>query len=212
MASSLPPSYVDADLCVDPADVARKISLDYDALDTDKQWLIGDAIRDTQSDVAAWLGREIMPTSFRVEGQVQQPDGKWDLPEQPIVSIDTITPEVDGSGRPTGRYTVDYTAGLNARTMQALHPIRRYVAAAAALDPTITRLSANMRPISAVNVDGQGITYGEGTSTKPSPGAPPLPGQLPSMDTMKRWQVKGRRVFQRRGDHPPVIEPTAWRG
>jgi hypothetical protein len=211
MASSLPGVGVPADLCVDPVDVARKIGLDYDALPTNTQWLIDDAIRDAQSDVSAWLGREIMPTAFRVEGQVQQPNGKWDLPEQPVVSIDAVTPETDALGGFTGRYTIDYTGGLNARTEQALHPIRRYVAAAAALDPTIMRLSAAMRPISAVNVDGQGITYGEGTSTKPMPGAAPQPGQLPSMDTMKRWQVKGRRVFQRRGDNPPVIEPTAWR-
>jgi hypothetical protein len=211
MPTNVPADYVEPDLCVDPTDVARKVGLDFDSLTDDQQWLIGDAIRDAQSDVEAYLGRAIMPTEYRAEGAVQNPiTGKWDLPEQPVITVDTVTAETDTEGRPTGRYTVDYTAGLNARTNQALRPIRRYVAAAACLDPTVTRLSDKMRPVTGVNVDGQGITFGTGGQATKTGVA--KPGDLPDMSSMDRWRVKGRRVFQRQGDHPPIVEPTAWRG
>jgi hypothetical protein len=206
MTTALPdPDTVADDLCVDPEAVARAIGLSYGSLNSDQQETIADSIRDAQADVEAFLGRPIIPIQF-TDTDVAPSGDRWELAEQPVQDILTITPILIDN-QPTGMYDVTYMAGLDARTDGNLGPIRRYVSAHAAASPMVTRLSSGGRQITSVSVDGQSITYSD--SGAAGSGAP---GSLPNITSLNRWRVAGRRVFQRRNTTSGVVrEPSAWR-
>lgn len=161
-----------------------------------------DLIMDAQADVEAYLGQPISPVQKVATGLYPHPTG-WALPEPGTVV--SAAPEYDPAGLATGLYSVTYRTGLDAAHDAALRPIRRYVKAhAAALtrqDPVALTVKI-ARSIKSVNVQGQGITYGDEIGQAPGAVKVGSPGSEPTLVSLSRWRVAGRRVFQRAGASP----------
>ena len=169
--------------------------------------LIESAISDAISDVEGYLGRSILPRQYVVQHcwpLTGWGDAAWEFEpaDEPVRSIVSAVPETVGDPPvATGYYTVTYTAGLDCRDPDKA-PILRYIKAAAMNDPTVIRMwqtSTNTRgQVMNVSAEGQAITYqalsagGGGTPGSQAPGA------LPTLNSLDRWKIAGRRIYQRR--------------
>lgn len=188
-------------LVVTVAELARRLEV---TLDDTTRPVLEDAIRDTQDDVEAYLGRVITPAQF-VEEHLYPWPGGWDLEHHPVVDVLSAVEETDDDGNPTGLFTVTYLAGLDARADRELRPILRYVRAHAMSLPPVVRLwratnPDDARTVTSLSVEGQSVSYANTTPTgggQPGPGSG-APGAAPTLTSLDRWRVAGRRVFQRR--------------
>jgi hypothetical protein len=206
--AELPPLVVPVD------QVARRAGLDAD--NADVQWQVEQAIRAATADVEAYLRRPVTvrqyvlrhvpPVPARAQGlQVPAPDTGWQLPVQPVVSVDNVVAEYTSDQYATGLFTVTYTAGLDAVADPDLEPIRRRVAAAALADPQLARYVVQVpgaRLPRTVSTEGQSITY------EARPAVPEAPGGVPPLTTLERWQ---NRVVYTRQDAPGNPHPGGWR-
>lgn len=186
--------------------VAKRLGLTVPLADGDAKEVITGAIYDAQAEVEGYLGRPITPTTFVETGKAAYSDG-WHLHEFPVISVDSAVPELDTiDGTPTGYYTVTYEAGIDA-TQPIFLPIRRYIEAAVLDHGEVIRLWQTQQGKAArrersVSVEGQSISW---DYLSPS-GIEGKQGQSdslgtgrPSLKSMDRWRLAGRRVFQRSG-------------
>jgi hypothetical protein len=181
---------------VDPAAVARK--LDVAAPSAEMLDAITEAILDAQADAAAYLGRPVLPRSVTEPGCWPWPGG-WQLTEDPIWEVTATVAEVTPvDGILTGYYTVTYVGGLDARTDPDCAPVRRWVKAAAANDPSVIRAWAATGAFGVrkmVMTEGQRVMFetlalgGGGKAGADSPGA------LPSKSIMDALRRAHRRVY-----------------
>lgn len=190
-------------LVVTVTELARRLGITED--DTTRP-VLEDAIRDTQDEVEAYLGRVITPARYTEEGLFPWPDG-WDLEHYPVVEVETAVAETDPeTGQPNGLFTVTYTAGIDARGNRELRPILHYVRQHAMNAPAAAKLWREQQPdggrrAKSVSAEGQSISWDyltpsggtEGGNKKEQGG-----GGLPTLKSLDRWRVAGRRVFQRR--------------
>lgn len=193
------------DLVVTPEEVAKRSGLTL-PLTEDQRELVIDEILDAQSDVSAYLGRAIVPSIYTEPERYDDGFGRWNLTplDDPVIEVLTVTPELRIDGQPSGLFTITYRAGLNAKDDPELRPIRRYVSAAAMNSPTFLRMwrtTTNAKgEIRSVTTEGQSVSWGPATL---GGGAKGQPGELPSLRSLDRWRLAGRRVFQRRTIAPP---------
>lgn len=208
-----PSPYIDdkaIPLVIPLAKIATRLRLPQ-PLDDDAEETIRAAILDAQGEVEGYLGRPITPMQFVQRGCVPYPDG-WKLTEPKVISVDTVVAETYEDGTPTGFYTVTYTAGLDARQSMYL-PIRRYIEGAVLDHDEIARLwqvtqgEDATRRRRSVSVEGQAVTYdyltpGGSVQGKQGQATASLGTGRPSLSSMDRWKLAGRRVFQRPGRTP----------
>ena len=185
------------DLIVPAEDVARRLGLQQ-PLKEDDRWIIEQAIEDAQADVVAYLGRDLTPQQYTEHHLVPHAHG-WELENDPLISIVSWTAETSPEGFETGRYTVVYTAGIDAKNDPELKPILRYIAVSAFYSPDVQTMFRRIAPdrarlVQQVNVEGQSVTY---VNTYAAPGAPGSggPGSLPTLKSLDRWRL--RRVYKR---------------
>jgi hypothetical protein len=186
-------------------------------LNSAQREIITGAITDAQSDVRTYLGRVIVPTLYTETGRHDNGHGQWNLdPDNvPLLEVLAVTPETS-DGTATGRFTITYRAGLDAKNDPDLSPIVRYVKAAALNSPEIilmwkaaTRARGDVK---SVTTDGQSISYdtpslgGGGAAGSGSPGA------LPNLASLDYWRVAGRRVFQRETPYRPPWPHSSMNG
>lgn len=196
-------------LVVSPETIAVKagISLPLSAEDRDT---LTEAILDAQADVEGYLGRPVVPITYVETGRYPGADG-WDLVEHgddPVVTVISAIPETDAeTTQPTGYYTVTYTAGLDARREEVLRPIRRYITAHAMNSPEITRLwvtAGGRGQVKTVSAEGQSITFESATLGGGGNAGSGNPGALPTLSSLDRWRLAGRRV------HVARTRTTVW--
>jgi hypothetical protein len=200
----------DPRLVVLPEELAVRAKLPLPLSAADREVIIG-AILDAQADVSGYLGRRsLMPSTYVQHGVAPSyyGDGSWTLTahgDEEIVSVTSATPEATG-GVLTGLYTVEYVAGINVRENEEYSPIRRYVRAHALNSPEFNRLwqasetGKAARTVRTVSAEGQSVTFenasaGGGSSSDAKPGSG-APGALPTLASLDRWRVAGRRVYQ----------------
>jgi hypothetical protein len=179
-------------------------------LDAATTEVIATAIYNAQAEVEGYLGRPITPTVFVQTGCIAYSDG-WHLSESKVISIDSVVPENDPvNGQPTGTYTVTYTAGIDASQPIYL-PIRRYVESTALRDGEISRIwqeiqGKKAQRVRSVSVEGQSISYEyltpggvESLASSRAGSGPGLTAGAPTLKSLDRWRLAGRRAFQRPG-------------
>lgn len=187
------------DLVVSPETLAKKAKIPL-PLSTDDREQIIECIRDAQADVTGWLGREIMPAAYSESGRYDV-GGHWNLQtDEQIIDITQVTAELS-SGQPTGLFTITYIAGINAKDDPLLRPIVRYVTAHAMNSPefllmwkTATKAKGDIK---SVTTEGQSITWDKPTLGGGGVAGSGAPGALPTLKSIDRWRIAGRRVFQR---------------
>lgn len=192
----------DPPLVVDPDDIAVRLGLTLPLSEADQR-RVELAILDAQADVEAYLGRTIYPAEYVETGLWPQSDGSWALCNYPVVTVVSAVEETSEGGQPLGTYTVTYTAGLDAANDVALLPIRRFVSAAAMNSPMVLDLwraarSDGGRIITSLSTEGQSIGYKETTVLGTGTLAAGAAGSIPTLDSLDRWSLRGKRVFQRR--------------
>jgi hypothetical protein len=189
--------------------VARTLMLPL-PLSTEALGAITEAIMAAQSDVEAYLGRPAVPLTYTDTGRWPDPRG-WYLENYPVHSITSTTAETDGQGIPTGRYTVVYVAGLDSINDPELFPIPRFIKLHACYDPFVQIIFRQLRADIATRVtsgstEGQSATITDSlpvpaTSRTSTPAAVnaqmSLPGSPPTLQTLDRWRIGKRRVYQR---------------
>jgi hypothetical protein len=187
-------------LVVTVEEVARRLGLPQPLEESDR-WQIEQAIKDAQSDLEAYLGRQVTAQTYTQTGMLPIA-GQYKLTHWPVIEIVSTTAETDpDTGAPTGRYTVVYTAGLDALTDPELEPIRRFVRTHALYSPLVQGVFRRLAPqaaqrVSSLGVEGQSVTYTDTYVTDPQATAMGLPGALPSLKSCDRWRLAGRRVHQ----------------
>lgn len=187
-------------LVVTPEEVGRRLSIKQ-PMSEDARWIIEQALVDAQSDLEAYLGVPIVPRAFTQTGVLPQ-QGGWPLDHGPVVSVTSYTAEIDPiQGGETGRYTVVYTAGLDAANDPDMRPIIRYVRTHAFYSPEVQAMYRQVAPELArteeqVTVEGQSVRYNRTFATTDAPGSG-APGTLPLMSTCDKWRRAGRGVYQR---------------
>lgn len=195
----------DVSLVVTPEEVAVKAGMTL-PLSLDDREAVEDAIRDAQADVEAYLGRPLVPTTYVEQDRLPWHDG-WYLvaaPDEPLIRVLSTVVQLDPvDGAVTDYFTVTYLAGIDARNDPALRPIRRYVLAHAMNSPEFTRMWRTRTDAKGVvknlSAEGQSVTFatptlsGSETASKPGSGEP---GALPTLGSLDRWRVAGRRVHQ----------------
>lgn len=205
-------------LVVQPEDVAKVLRLPR-PLDTDAADVLTEAIRSAQADVVQYLGRPVVPLTYTETGLLPSIRG-WHLKNYPVHKIVSWTAETGPDSRPSGRYTVTYIAGLDTVNDPDLFPIVRFIKLHACYDPFAQVLFRERRPDIATRVtsgstDGQSATV---TDALPAPAnsgrmSTPaavnaqmsLPGSPPTLQTLDKWRIGKRRVYQR----PRVIGSAA---
>ncbi len=187
-------------LAVSVTEVARRAGFPQPISPAVRQ-AIEDAIGDAQGDVEAHLGRPVVPIEATESNLYAHPDG-WQLKERPVIRILSVVADTTPEGALTGNFTVTYLYGLDAANAPLLRPIRNYIArhAAALVRQSPAATTAKIaRGIRSVNVEGQGITYSDtvGAARETGGGSGEI-GALPTLASLDRWRLAGRRVFQRR--------------
>lgn len=199
----------DPELVVTPETIAARAKIPLPLAPDDRD-VIRDAILDAQADVVAYLGRPITPTTYVERDRYAWPQG-WDLvsaPDEPLIDVVSAVPQLDTYNAPTGYFTVTYVAGIDAKHDAALSPIRRFVKAHALRSGDVEllwkRVVQPAGTIKNVSAEGQSVTYdtptlggsNEGTAKGAGSGAP---GSLPTLASLDRWRLAGRRVHVARG-------------
>lgn len=196
----------DPTLIVSPEAVAKKAGMTLPLTEAQRETIV-EAILDAQADVSAYLGRAIVPTIYTETGRYDDGTGHWNITplDEPVIEVIDATPETS-QGDPTGYFTVTYRAGLNAKDDPDLRPIRRYVTAAAMNAPEFVLMwrtaTSAKGEIKSVTTEGQSITY---NTASLGGGGKGQPGELPGKNSLDRWRVAGRRVFQR-----PTVPRPPW--
>lgn len=192
---------IDDTLVVSPESVAVKVNIAL-PLTPERRDIIVESIRDAQADVTGYLGREIVPTAYVEHDRYAYPDG-WNLTargDDPVIRVLSAVPQLDSAGVPTDYFTVTYLAGLDARTDPTLRPIRRYVTAHALNSPEFTRMwriaTSTKGEVRSVSAEGQSISYAAATLGGGGSAGSGAPGALPTLASLDRWRVAGRRVHQ----------------
>ena len=174
-----------------------------------------DALLDAQTDVEAYLGRPVIPTLYTEADRWAYDGANWNLSmlaDEPFVGIVSVTPQVvDGVVSPY--FTVAYLAGIDARTDPVLRPIRRFVMLHAMNSPDVVRLwktvTKAVGEVRSESADGQSVSYTAATlSGSATTGTKPgdlTPGSLPTLGSLDRWRVAGRRVYQ-----APTLASQSW--
>jgi hypothetical protein len=173
-------------------------------LSPDQRQTITEAILDAQSDVVAYLGRAITP-ELRTEYQRWAWSGaEWNLValgDDDLIRVVSAVPETDPvTGIPSDYFTVTYLAGLEGRTAPDLRPIRRYVALAAMNAPefvTMWRTATKAKGVvKSLSAEGQSVSFETPTLGGGGQAGSGMPGALPTIASLDRWRVAGRRVHQ----------------
>ncbi|MGW1275494.1 hypothetical protein ACWD4V_00860 [Streptomyces tsukubensis] len=144
-------------------------------------------IRNAQADVAAYLGRPLVPTATTVRGLVPHSDALNDIRTWPL-PIDDIADVVSYRRAADGTYDVDLLVGLNGAREEA---VVRYVIAHAAEavrqrpDPRTEAAGAGRR-VSSVSAEGQSVSYESA----------PVSGQAGALPTITSLARLRRLVFQ----------------
>lgn len=203
----------DPTLVVSPEALASRIRMTL-PLNEDTREVIEDSIRDAQADVEAYLGQPIVPTTFVQTHCWPYVDG-WHLTVHDdafFIDVVSSAPEYDPADgtTPTGYFTVTFTAGLDVKNDRTLRPILRFVLAAAANSEDVTLLwrtaTGAKGAVKSVSAEGQSVSFdpayplgapppaGRGGGAKPAESR--QPGELPTLGSLDRWRVAGRRVYQ----------------
>jgi hypothetical protein len=131
--------------------------------------------------------------------------GGWSFPDEDetILNVVSVVPEMhDGTPPvPTGLFTVTYRVGLDAANDPALRPIRRYVLAHAMNSPEVVRVwkiaTGTKGEVRTLSAEGQSVSFTAptlgGGGGKAGSGEP---GSLPTLASLDRWRLAGRRVYQ----------------
>jgi hypothetical protein len=193
----------ETDLVVTPEQVAAKAGIS--TMTPAQREIIADAIRDAQADIVGYLGREISPQT-RTATAMYPFAGGWSFPDEDetIQSVVSVTPETYAGTSPpvpTGLFTVTYRVGLDAANDPALRPIRRYVLTHAMNSPEVTRVwkiaTGTQGEVRTLSAEGQSVTFTAptlgGGGGKAGSGEP---GALPTLASLDRWRLAGRRVYQ----------------
>lgn len=193
----------DPGLLVSPEKLAVKAGIPLQ-LTEDQREVITDAILDAQADVEAYLGRAIFPTIGVEHSCWPWPQG-WQIKgnaDEPLIRVLAAEAEY-ADGQPTGYFTVTYLYGLDPAADRALRPIIRFVTAHAMnsapftdLWKKVTKAKGEIRSVSA---EGQSVSWSPaslgGGGGKAGDGSP---GSLPTLTSLDRWRLAGRRVHQGR--------------
>lgn len=189
-------------LVVKVDEVARRLGLPQPLEETDR-WIIEQALTDAQADLEAYLGRSVTPATYTQTG-MWPVNGQYDLPQYPVISIVSTTPEVEpATGMTTGTFTVTYIAGLDAENDPTLEPIRRFIRTHATYSPEVQALFRRLAPeearrVMSLGVEGQNVTYADTYQVDANATATGMPGALPTFKSCDRWRLAGRRVVQGR--------------
>lgn len=200
---------VDPPLVVPIEDLAGRIGVTADAANSA---LLTDAILDAQSDVEAYLGRAISPVTLIQAGCYPYADGwRLDSGDEDVLTVLAADAEVDvDTGAPTGLFTVTFTVGLDVVNDPTLRPIRRYVLAHAMNSPEVLRYWKSATKargdVKTVSAEGQSITWSDATLGGGGDAGSGKPGALPTLASLDRWRLAGRRVYQGR------TQTTVWPG
>lgn len=201
------------DLVVSPETLAKKAKIPLPLSEEDREQII-ECIRDAQADVAGYLGRAIMPTTYTETGRSDF-GGQWDLTplDDPIIDVVSAVPE-ESEGQPTGWFTITYIAGLNAKDDPALRPILRYVTAHAMNSPEFVLLwktaTSAKGDIKSTTTEGQSISYDKATLGGGGAAGSGAPGALPALASLDFW--RRRSVFQRKTVHREPWPYTGYTG
>ena len=170
-------------------------------LSDDQRDILTQAIIDAQSDVDAYLGQPVMPILHTQKG-VWPIGGDWDLcaSDFDVIEVVSATPEVDPLLGALDTYTVTYYAGLNARDSEECEPIRRYLRAHAANLPEAARLWEVVvnppKTIKSASTQGQSVSFEKASQGGGGAAGSKVPGSLPTLSSLDRWRIAGRRVHQ----------------
>lgn len=195
-------------LVVQPELIARRLGLPQ-PLDERDRWIIEQAIIDAQADLEAYLGRPITAQQYTQTGMLPV-GGDYNLTHWPVIAIISTTAETGPDGRPTGLFTVVYTAGLDGVNDPELEPIRRFVRAHALYSDGVQALFRRLAPdqarkVTSLGVEGQNVTYADTYAVAADAAQVGLPGALPTFKSVDRWRLAGRRVHQ-----PPTRTTELW--
>ena len=193
----------DPDLVVSAETVAVKARFPLPLTASQRQ-TITEAILDAQADVVAYLGRAITPELRTEEHRWAWEGEEWNLValgDDPLIRVVSAVPETDPvTGLPGDYFTVTYLAGLDTRHDPALRTIRRYVALHAMNSPEVTALwkvVTNAKgEIRSVSAEGQSVSWAPATLGGGGKAGSGEPGALPTLASLDRWRVAGRRVHQ----------------
>ncbi|GAA2692019.1 hypothetical protein GCM10010412_082690 [Nonomuraea recticatena] len=178
-------------------------------LDAGMRAAIEEAIADGFAEAAAHLNRSPTPETFTQRGVVPDGRGGWLLNHGPLIEVLSATAETHPvNGALTGAYTIVYRAGLDPDADRRYGSVlARFVLWSAAASPIVRRIAQEkgVRLQSAVNVEGQGVTYESSQVTAGSgvAGAPPTLADLDEWVSHTVYQAPGR------GPHP-IETGVAW--
>lgn len=190
----------DPRLVVQPEEVADEAGIPLPLSERDRKIVVG-AILDAQADVDGYLGQSPLPTTL-VQRGVWDFGGTWDLArftDLDVIRVLSSEPEMDSDGVATGTFTITYLAGIDAREDE-YRPIRRFIVAHAKNSPEFTtvwqRLTKTRGAVKTVSAEGQSVSFGTATLGGGGAAGSGAAGSLPTMASMDRWRVAGRRVHQ----------------
>lgn len=210
-----------ATLLVTADQVAARVGLTT-PLDPSTATQVEEAILDVQATVEGYLGVALFPVTYTenlypsgypmsyAPGTAGYPpflydpyyeSEGWPVSHLPMLSLISATAVLDGSGAPTGYYTVVYTAGLDGVAVQ---PIVQFVKAWSAAHPFTVRaakaLGVETRLLKSVSAEGQSATYEDAAGSSRDSGGHAFNAgaSLPPLSALDEWRVAGREVFQRR--------------
>ncbi|WP_371517677.1 hypothetical protein [Kitasatospora sp. NBC_01300] len=177
------------ELIVTAEEIARRLGITVPLSEGTRQ-RIETAIEDAQDTLVAHLGRPLLPVQYTESGVHAGTDG-WVLHHAPLIAVisavlDTGTPS-GPFGSPT--YTITYTAGIDARADPQTAPLRLWVRATACHHPLLADAPVRQRRVSSASVEGQSVTYDTAAE-------PPVLLAPPDLDTIDRWRLRGRRIYQ----------------
>ena len=213
-------------LVVDPAYLARRLGLDEpdDAL----LWRLGELVREEQATVEAYLHRSIVVAQYQETGRWPQTSPfevldlgeQWQLSRPDVQTIVSTVAETDpATSRPTGRYTVTYTAGLDVAADGQYAPILRRIVAAVLGSPEAIREAraagaGPARVVKSLSVggDSQSVTYGDDVPASARAGDS-APGAIPPLSVLDPWVLPLVNVYQARRPAPeqwPYSPISTW--
>jgi hypothetical protein len=192
----------DPTLAVSPERLAVKVGIPLQ-LTSEQREIAVDAIRDAQADVTAYLGRQILPTVGVDTERWPWPRG-WNLTglgDEPLIRVLGSVPETDENGDLSGYFTVTYLYGLDVVNDPTLRPILRFITAHAMNSTAFTdlwkRVTRTKGEIRSLSAEGQSVSWTPATlgggGGKAGDGSP---GSLPTLASLDRWRIAGRRVHQ----------------